>query len=59
MAVGTFVTSQPMLSDPYEDRMVEVKISQVEGAEEGLFSKQDVKAGTILSFCNGIRYEIA
>ena len=29
--------------------------SLVEGAEEGLFSKLDVKAGTVMAFYNGIR----
>ena len=50
-----FVTSQPMVSDPYEDRMVDVRLSKVEGAEDGLFSKLNVKAGTIMAFYNGIR----
>ena len=60
-----FVTSQPMLPDPYESRMVgivcpesiftvafitmqvDVRQSKVEGAEEGLFSRMNVKAGTV------------
>ena len=57
LATFTTVTSQPMLPDPYEDRMVAVRMSRVEGAEEGLFSRQDVKAGTVMAFYNGIRRE--
>ena len=55
LATFTSVTSQPLLPDPYEDRMVEVRMSKVEGAEEGLFSRCDVKAGTVMAFYNGIR----
>ena len=29
----------------------------MDGAEDGLFSKKDVKAGTVLAFYNGIRRE--
>ena len=55
LATFTSVTSQPLLPDPYEDRMVEVRVSRVEGAEEGLFSRRNVKAGTVMAFYNGIR----
>ena len=51
----TFVTSSPLLPDPYEARMVEVRQSEVEGAEDGLFSRRAVAAGTVLAFYNGIR----
>ena len=51
----TFVTSSPLLPDPYEARMVEVRQSEVEGAEDGLFSRRAVTAGTVLAFYNGIR----
>ena len=50
-----FMTQNPMLTDPYEEEMVEVRQSRVEGGEEGLFSRKDVKAGTVLAFYNGIR----
>ena len=51
----TFVTSSPLLPDPYEARMVEVRQSEVAGAEDGLFSRRAVTAGTVLAFYNGIR----
>ena len=51
----TFVTSSPLLPDPYEARMVEVRQSEVAGAEDGLFSRRAVAAGTVLAFYNGIR----
>ena len=51
------VTSQPLLPDPYESQTVEVRPSTVPGANDGLFSKHNVSAGTILAFYNGIRRE--
>ena len=51
------ITAQPLLPDPYESQMVEVKTSTVPGANEGLFCKQPVDPGTILAFYNGIRRE--
>ena len=50
-----FMTTSPLLRDPYEVAMVEVRQSMVEGAEEGLFSRKNVTAGTVLAFYNGIR----
>ena len=35
--------------------MVEVRQSEVAGAEDGLFSRRAVTAGTVLAFYNGIR----
>ena len=52
-----FITTSPMLRDPYEVSMVEVRQSMVEGAEEGLFSRKNVEAGAVLAFYNGIRRE--
>jgi len=50
-----FVTSTPMLRDPYESRMVEVRQSRVPGAEDGLFSRCAVPPNTVLAFYNGIK----
>ena len=50
-----FVTNCPLLKDPYEEKMVFVKPSLVEGAQEGLFARQAVKANTIVAFYNGVR----
>lgn len=49
------MTSQPLLPDPYESQRVEVRLSSVPGANDGLFAKCNVEAGTILAFYNGIR----
>ena len=42
-----FITTSPQLRDPYETRWVEVRQSRVDGAEDGLFCRQNVKAGTV------------
>ena len=49
------MTIKPLLPDPYESAMVEVKESSVEGANEGLFARKSVEPNTILAFYNGIR----
>ena len=45
----------PLVTDPYEDRTVEVRKSKVDGGGEGLFAKVDLPKGTIVAFYNGIR----
>ena len=35
------MTSQPLVPDPYETAMVEVRQSSVPGAEEGLFARHE------------------
>jgi len=49
------MTSQPLVPDPYETAMVEVRQSSVPGAEEGLFARRDVVPDTVLAFYNGVR----
>ena len=49
------MTSLPLVPDPYETSMVEVRQSSVPGAEEGLFARRDVMPDTILAFYNGVR----
>ena len=44
-----FITTSPQLRDPYETQWVEVRQSRVDGAEDGLFCRQNVKAGTVSS----------
>merc|ERR1711953_186597 len=51
------VTFEPKLRDPYESSWVKVQPSSVEGADEGLFTRQNVEPNTILSFYNGIRLQ--
>ena len=55
LSTSDFVTNFPLLKDPYEEKMVFVKQSLVEGAQEDLFANQAVKANTTLAFCNGKR----
>jgi len=50
-----FVTNFPLLRDPYETRMVQVKQSRVEGADQGIFCVNPVNANTVLAFYNGIK----
>ena len=49
------MTSLPLVPDPYETSMVEVRQSSVPGAEEGLFARRYVVPDTILAFYNGVR----
>ena len=43
------MTSQPLVPDPYETAMVEVRQASVPGAEEGLFARQEY-LGCLLAF---------
>ena len=45
----------PHLPDPLETKMVRVADSAVEGGGQGLFANQDIPAGSIVAFYNGIR----
>jgi len=47
------VTKEPLLTDPYESIMVQVKHSKVDGAHEGLHVQNHVEPNTILAFYNG------
>lgn len=49
------LTTEPLLRDPYESQMVDVYVSKVEGAHDGLFSRQKIEPNVILAFYNGIR----
>jgi len=50
-----FVTHSPTLPDPYESTMVQVKKSNVPGANDGLFARKKIEKNTIIAFYNGIR----
>ena len=50
------ISSEPLLRDPYEDSMVEVKQSALPGGGEGLFMKKSAQAGEVIAFYNGIRF---
>ena len=41
------------MKDPYETKMVEVRTSTIDGANEGLFAKEDIEVNTTIAFYNG------
>ncbi len=47
------LSSNPLLSDPWEATLVEVKASDIQG--DGLFALTDLEDGTIIAFFNGVR----
>ena len=53
----TFVTNYPMLPDPYENKIVKVCQSRIDGAHEGLFAKKKIEPNTILTFYQGVRLD--
>ena len=55
IATYDFVTSEPMLRDPYETRMVDARSSGVDGGGDGLFARVDIEPNTVLAFYNGKR----
>ena len=55
LATFDLVTSEPLLPDPYESRMVKVATSKVPFANEGLFAARKIEPNTILAFYNGKR----
>lgn len=50
------VTVLPLEPDPYESETVQVRLSSVPGAEEGLFARRPLPPETVLAFYNGVRY---
>ena len=49
------VTSEPLLKDPYESKVVEARPSKVPGANDGLFAKVAIEPNAVLAFYNGKR----
>eukprot|EP01135_Chromosphaera_perkinsii_P001003 Nk52_evm17s156 gene=Nk52_evmTU17s156 len=49
------ISSDPHLRDPYESLHVEVKPSNIKGANEGLFAKRSIRPHQVCVFYNGIR----
>ncbi len=47
---GAFPGRFPLLSDPYESRLVTVRPSLIANAGEGLFAKCDLKSGVIICY---------
>jgi len=51
------IACPPHLCDPYESDLVEVRVSTVPGAGEGLYAKVDLPENRIVSYYNGVRLE--
>ena len=49
------VGAQPLVSDPYEERTVEVRDSGVGGGGEGLYVKRNIAKGELIALYNGVR----
>ena len=49
------ISKWPLVRDPWEDSMVEVRPSRMEQAGEGLFAKTDLPAKTIIALFAGIK----
>ncbi|XP_054453978.1 histone-lysine N-methyltransferase SETD7 isoform X1 [Anoplopoma fimbria] len=54
-STSTCITAHALLPDPYESQRVFVADSMIKAAGEGLFSKSDADADTVMAFYNGVR----
>ena len=45
ISTRTFIADQPLVPDPYETELVEVKQSQVSGGGSGLYARKDIPKG--------------
>ena len=52
---STLISSDPHLTDPFEEKTVYVAQSGIEGAGEGLFLRRNVQDGDLVSLYNGVR----
>ena len=55
VSTSTSVGPQPLVRDPYERTVCEVRASQVEGGGDGLFAVRHIMKGEIVAFYNGVR----
>jgi hypothetical protein len=53
-STSTALTVPPLLADPYERRLVEVRPSHEAGAGEGVFARVRLPAGTFACFYHGV-----
>ena len=53
------ISKQPLLQDPWEKNMVEVRSSKLEQAGEGLFAKEDLPEKTVIALFAGVRLKTA
>ena len=58
LATKACISNTPQVPDPYEELFVYVDQSSIPNAEEGLFAKVDVEESTVISFYNGVRYDV-
>ncbi|CAL9697308.1 unnamed protein product [Knipowitschia caucasica] len=54
-STSSCITAHALLPDPYERHRVYVADSLIPGAGQGLFSKTQAEANTVMSFYNGVR----
>ena len=55
ISTSTLISSDPSLTDPFEEKTVYVAQSGIENAGEGLFLRRDVQDGDLVAFYNGVR----
>jgi len=55
----SFGSSDPLLPDPFEERMVEVRCSGMEGGGEGAFARRDLQKGAVALIFNGYKVPLA
>ena len=55
VSTSKHLSSEPLLRDVFESKMISVKRSSVPKAGEGVFVNKDVAKNTVVSYFNGIR----
>ncbi|XP_023336315.1 histone-lysine N-methyltransferase SETD7 isoform X2 [Eurytemora carolleeae] len=54
-ATSTRISRQPLLQDPWERSLVEVKMSKLDQAGHGLFAREEIPKKTVVALFAGIR----
>lgn len=49
------ISKAPLLADPYEEKRVDVAVSTIVGAGQGLFARCHIARGEVCCFYNGVR----
>ena len=57
VANATNLSSFPLERDPYESKLVDIKVSNIPKAGEGVILKKYALAGTIVAYFNGIKFD--
>ena len=57
VATDSKLSHSPLQRDPYEMKYVEIAKSEIPKAGEGVFLKQDVGSGDIVSYFNGVKFQ--